>query len=164
MPRTHPQNQIVLAPSREPHRGIKSVFLAGTTTKTDDGRDWREVLAESLSELPLTIINPYRKDWDSTWREDITCAPFREQVEWELDMQDGADIVVIFFHPVTEAPISLLELGLCARSGKAIVVCPEGYKKRGNVQIVCQKYGIEVAESIEAVKQAIARRLPSESS
>ncbi|KAI0827806.1 hypothetical protein F5Y06DRAFT_227146 [Hypoxylon sp. FL0890] len=163
MPQTHPQNQVVLAPSRETHRGVKSVFLAGTTTKTDR-RDWREALTESLSDLPLTIINPYRPDWDSTWREDITCAPFREQVEWELDMQESADIVVIYFHPVTEAPISLLELGLCARAGKAIVVCPEGYKKRGNVQIVCQRFGVEVAESIETLKQAIARRLPSKAS
>lgn len=163
MPQTHPRNQVILAPSREPHRGIKSIFLAGTTTKTDQ-RDWREVLTESLSHLPLTIINPYRPDWDSSWREDVTCAPFREQVEWELDMQDSADIVVIYFHPVTEAPISLLELGLCAKTGKAIVVCPEKYKKRGNVQIVCQRYKIEMVESIEVLKEAIMRRLPSDSS
>ncbi|KAI1374376.1 hypothetical protein F4677DRAFT_165557 [Hypoxylon crocopeplum] len=162
MPATHHRNQVILAPSRESHRGIKSVFLAGTTTKTDD-RDWREVLTESLADLPVTVINPYRPDWDSSWREDITCAPFREQVEWELDMQDGADMVVVYFHPATDAPISLMELGLCARAGKAIVVCPEGYKKRGNVQIVCQRHSIEMAENIEELKQAIAKRLPSDS-
>ncbi|KAI2462817.1 hypothetical protein F4781DRAFT_172385 [Annulohypoxylon bovei var. microspora] len=162
MPQTHPKNQIVFAPSKEPHRGIKSVFLAGTTTKTDD-RDWREVLAESLLDLPLTVINPYRPDWNSSWREDITCDPFREQVEWELEMQDGADIIVFYFHPVTEAPISLLELGLCARAGKAIVVCPEGYKKRGNVQIVCQKYGLETVENLDMLKRVITKRLPSDS-
>ncbi|KAI2633113.1 hypothetical protein GGS26DRAFT_67293 [Hypomontagnella submonticulosa] len=158
MPQTHPRNQVVSAPSRETHRGSKSVFLAGTTTRTDE-RDWREVLTESLADLPLTIINPYRKDWDSSWREDITCAPFREQTEWELDMQDKADIMVIYFHPITEAPISLLELGLCAKTKKAIVVCPKGYKKRGNVQVVCQRYGIEILESIVTVKQAIVNRM-----
>ncbi|KAI1387887.1 uncharacterized protein F4822DRAFT_295205 [Hypoxylon trugodes] len=157
-----PENQVILAPSREDHRGIISVFLAGTTTKTED-RDWREVLTESLADRSLTIINPFRPDWDSTWREEVTCAPFREQVEWELDMQEKADIVVVYFHPTTEAPISLLELGLCARAKKAIVVCPKGYKKRGNVQIVCQRYGIEEVESIEALKQAIVKRLPKDS-
>ncbi|KAI0888083.1 uncharacterized protein GGS22DRAFT_185463 [Annulohypoxylon maeteangense] len=160
MPETHPKNQIVLAPSTEPYRGIKSVFLAGTTTKTDD-RDWREVLAESLLDLPVTVINPYRPDWDSSWKEDITCDHFRRQVEWELEKQDGADMVVFYFHPATEAPISLLELGLCARAKKAIVVCPEGYKKRGNVQIVCRTYGLETVESLDALKPAIARRLPN---
>ncbi|KAI1099981.1 hypothetical protein F4804DRAFT_320259 [Jackrogersella minutella] len=162
MQKTHPQNQIILAPSREAHRGIRSVFLAGTTTKTDD-RDWRNVLSEALLDLPLTVINPYRSDWDSSWWEEITCVPFREQVEWELDMQDEADMVVLYFHPATEAPISLLELGLCARAKKAIVVCPEGYKKKGNVQIVCQRYNIEMVENIDALKQAIANRLPNNS-
>ncbi|KAI5861461.1 hypothetical protein GGS23DRAFT_598613 [Durotheca rogersii] len=162
MAQNHPRNHVVFAPSQEPHRGIKSVFLAGTTTRTDD-RDWREVLAESLADLPLTIINPYRADWDKSWREDAACAPFREQVEWELEMQEKADIVVFHFHPATEAPISLLELGLCARTGKAIVVAPEGYTKRGNVQIVCQKHGLEMVGSINALKEAIAKRLPADS-
>ncbi|KAI1208191.1 uncharacterized protein F4807DRAFT_155808 [Annulohypoxylon truncatum] len=159
MPPTHSKNQVIFAPSNEPYIGTKSVFLAGTTTKTDD-RDWREVLAESLLDLPLTVINPYRPDWDSSWREDITCILYKEQVEWELQKQDSADIIVFYFHPATEAPISLLELGLCARAGKAIVMCPEGYKKRGNVQIVCQKYGLETVESLDALKPAIVKRMP----
>ncbi|KAI1458207.1 hypothetical protein F4805DRAFT_150920 [Annulohypoxylon moriforme] len=159
MPQPDPKNQIVFAPSTEPYRGIKSVFLAGTTTKTSDGRDWREALAESLLDLPLTVINPYRPDWDSSWKEDITCHRFKEQVEWELEKQDSADMVVFYFGPATEAPISLLELGLCARSGKAIVVCPEGYKKRGNVQIVCRKYRLDIVEGLDALKPAIKRRL-----
>ncbi|KAI0894678.1 hypothetical protein F4806DRAFT_114251 [Annulohypoxylon nitens] len=152
--------QIIFSPSKESYRGIMSVFLAGITTKTDE-RDWREVLSESLLDLPLTVINPYRPDWDSSWREDITCGPFKEQVEWELEKQDSADIIVFYFHPATEAPISLLELGLCTRTPrKAIVVCPEGYKKRGNVQIVCQKYGLETVESLDALRPAIEKRMP----
>lgn len=64
-------------------------------------------------------------------------------------------IIVFYFHPSTEAPISLLEFGLAARTKKSIVVCPEGYKKRGNVQIVCERYGLKLVESLEAVRQAI---------
>ncbi|KAI0846366.1 hypothetical protein F5Y00DRAFT_144511 [Daldinia vernicosa] len=160
MTQTHPRNQTIFAPSRVDHNGIMSIFLAGTTTRTDDTRDWREVLTESLADLPLTVINPYRSDWDSSWREDITCKPFREQVEWELDMQEKSHIVVIFFHPETGAPISLLELGLCARAKKAIVVCPDGYHKKGNVQIVCQRYGLEIAENFDTLKETIVKRLP----
>lgn len=154
-----PKNHIIYAPSEETPRGVKSVFLAGTTSKVDPG-DWRETLSTSLSDLPVTIYSPYRPDWDSSWREDIDFAPYREQVEWELDKLDKSDTVVIYFHPATQAPISLLELGLCARvPEKALVVCPEGYWKRGNVQIVCEKYGVEMVDNVDALRDAIVERL-----
>ncbi len=69
-------------------------------------------------------------------------------------------MVVVYFHPAAQAPISLLELGLCARKpGKAIVFCPEGYWKRRNVQMVCEKFDIEMAGSIEGLRNAIVKRL-----
>ncbi|KFY23910.1 hypothetical protein V493_05564 [Pseudogymnoascus sp. VKM F-4281 (FW-2241)] len=152
------------AASDEAPRGVKSVFLAGTTSKIDTS-DWRETLSTSLStslsDVPVTIYNPYRTDWDSSWCEDIDFAPYREQVGWELDKQVKADIVVVYFHPATQAPISLLEFGICARvPGKAIVVCPEGYWKRGNVQIVCKKFGIEMVDNVAGLREAVLKRLP----
>jgi hypothetical protein len=155
------RNQIIYAPSDEAPRGVKSVFLAGTTSKVDTS-DWRETLSASLSDVPVTIYNPYRADWDSSWCEDINFAPYREQVEWELDKQEKADIVVVYFHPATQAPVSLLELGMCARvPGKAIVVCPEGYWKRGNVQIVCKKFDIEMVDNFDndGLREAVVKRL-----
>ncbi|OAR03105.1 hypothetical protein LLEC1_04973 [Akanthomyces lecanii] len=153
------RSQVIYAPSQEPPRGLQSVFLAGTTSKADS-TDWRETLSSLISAAPVTIYNPYRADWDSTWREDVSFAPYREQVEWELDKQEKADMVAVYFHPATQAPISLLEFGLCAQTpGKAIVCCPEGYWKRGNVQIVCQKFGIEMVGSIEELGTVIVKRL-----
>lgn len=153
------KSQIIYAPSEEPVTGAKSVFLAGTTSKVDE-TDWREVISASLYGLPITIFNPHRSDWDSTWREDINFAPFREQVLWELDKQAKANLVVIYFHPATQAPISLLEFGLSAQvPGKVIAICPEGYWKRGNVQVVCQKLGIEILESIDNLREAIITKL-----
>jgi hypothetical protein len=55
------------------------IFLAGTTTAVDNV-DSREKSSASLFEYPITIFNTNRPDWDSTWREDITFAPRREQV------------------------------------------------------------------------------------
>ncbi|KAG8163011.1 hypothetical protein KVR01_007489 [Diaporthe batatas] len=156
------KSQIIYAPSDQQPQGLKSVFLAGTTSKVD-ATDWRVTLSALLVEHPITIYNPYRPDWDSTWREDINFAPYRQQVEWELEKQEQADTVVVYFHPATQAPISLLELGLCARQpGKAVVFCPEGYWKRGNVQIVCQNFGIKMVDSIEELRDAIVKKLPSE--
>lgn len=160
---TQTRNQVIYAPSEEAHRGVKSIFLAGTTNKVEVS-DWREILSTSLSDVPVTMYNPYRADWDCSWREDIDFTPYREQVEWELDKQEKADIVVFYFHPATQAPISLLEFGICARiPGKAIVICPKSFWKRGNVQIVCKKFGIEMVDNIDRLREAIMKRLPVDS-
>lgn len=152
-------SQVIYAPSEERPRGVKSVFLAGTTSKVDTA-DWRETFSSSLSKHPITIYNPYRADWDSAWREDVNFAPYREQVLWELDKQAKADLVVVYFHPATQAPVSLLEFGLSAEvPGKVIAVCPEGYWKRGNVQIVSQKFGVELLDDIEKLEGAIVKKL-----
>ncbi|KAK0742797.1 hypothetical protein B0T18DRAFT_413753 [Schizothecium vesticola] len=155
------QAQIVPAPARPTVVGQRSVFLAGTITKTARGVDWRDAVIEALSHLPVTIFNPLRPDWDSSWREDVEFHPFREQVEWELDMQDHADIVFVYYGPGTEAPISRLELGLAARQGKAMVTCHRDYKKRGNVHIVSQRLGIEFLDADEDFISSMVRKVES---
>lgn len=136
----------------------KSVFLAGPTNPTGEA-DWRETLTAALIEEPIVIFNPKRTDWDSTWKEDFSDSRWAEQVEWELEMQDGADIMVVFFHKATLAPMSLLELGLCVRSGKAIVCAQDGYSKRGNVEAVCRRYGAKFVDSEEDLQDAVRERL-----
>ena len=149
------------APARPPVVGQRSVFLAGTIAKNSHGVDWRDVVIEALSHLPVTIFNPLRPDWDSSWKEDVDFHPFREQVEWELDMQDHADIVFVYYGPGTEAPISLLELGLAARMGKAMVACHRDYKKRGNVHIVSQRLGIDFLDADANFVESVVRKVES---
>jgi hypothetical protein len=48
----------------------------------------------------------------------------------------------MYFDPSTKSPISLLELGLFARSGKIKVICPDGFWRKGNVEVVCNYYNI----------------------
>lgn len=136
----------------------KAIFLAGTTSPTGEP-DWRQTLTRALLNLPITIYNPKRDDWDSTWREDFSDDRWAEQVQWELEMQDKADVVVVFFHGVSPAPISLLELGLCVRSGRAIVCSLEGYSKRGNVEAVCRRYGARLVYSEDDLRDAVIERL-----
>ncbi|EXF74430.1 hypothetical protein CFIO01_01908 [Colletotrichum fioriniae PJ7] len=150
------KSRIIHPLTREKTIHEKTIFLAGTTSK----RNWRKDLADSLSHLPVVIFDPFRPDWDSTWKEDISDERFSNQVKWELDMQERADIIVVYFEPETEGHISLLELGLCARSGgKVIVACPEGYKKRGNVQVVCSRYEIPFVESYEELVVKLIQKL-----
>jgi hypothetical protein len=62
---------------------------------------------------------------------------------------EQADIILIYFKAGSQSPISLLELGLYARSGKLSVVCEEGFWRKGNVDIVCDRYAIPMFESIK---------------
>jgi hypothetical protein len=54
--------------------------------------------------------------------------------------------------------ITLFELGLFARSGKLVVCCPDGFWRKGNVDVVCKRYGVETVGDLEALA-ARARQL-----
>jgi hypothetical protein len=149
---------VIWAPSREHRPERLSIFLAGTTSATGEP-DWRQTLVQALAKYPIDVFNPLRRDWDRTWREDFSDGRWAEQVEWELDMQDAADIVVFFFHGATAAPVSPLELGLCVRSGRAIVCALDGYSKRGNVEAVCGRYGAIFVRSEIELAAAVVNRL-----
>jgi len=49
----------------------------------------------------------------------------------------------------SKAPISLLELGLEAKNKKVVVVCEDGFYRKGNVEIVCNKYDIPLHNTLE---------------
>lgn len=58
------------------------------------------------------------------------------------------------------SPISLLELGLFINSGKKIVVfCDPDYERKGNVEIVCEKYNTPLYDkyfdSLKALKSIL---------
>lgn len=154
------KTRIINAPQRPSPDKNPSIFLAGPTTPTDEP-DWRETITTALTTYPITILNPNRPDWDATWREDFSDKRWGEQVLWENEMREAADIVVFFFHWSTDAPVSLLELGLSVKSGKAIVCALDGYKKRGNVEAVCRLYGGEFVTTQKELIQAVVSRLAS---
>ncbi|KAF2096151.1 hypothetical protein NA57DRAFT_59209 [Rhizodiscina lignyota] len=168
-PTSHPSRpplyDTIFAPNLVPDEagalrgGRPLIFLSGTIERGHT--DWRQYLTRGVAHQPVTFLNPHRDDWDSSWTEDISFEPFREQVEWEMSMMDRADIVAVYFARTTEAPITLLELGLNARNAqnKVIVCCPDGYKKKGNVQIVCARFGIEFTESIQKLLGAVSNRV-----
>lgn len=137
-------------------RGKPSVFLAGSIEMGRAGR-WQDQFEQVLSGADITILNPRRDQWDSTWAQRIDHPQFRAQVEWELAAQEQATLIAMYFDPATRAPVTLLELGLFARSGKVVVCCPEGYWRRGNVEIVCARYGVPLVERLEALIAYVAK-------
>jgi len=146
---------IVKAPNYDYDNDQYSIFLAGSI---DMGKavNWQERVEKALEVYDdITIYNPRRDDWDANWIQDISNPQFKEQVTWELDHLEKADLIVYYFDPAGAAPITLLELGLHAMNGNILVCCPEGYWRRGNVQIVCERYGIPLVDNIDGFIERI---------
>jgi hypothetical protein len=123
------------------------LFLAGSI-EMGSAVDWQAMVTNALADLDVLVFNPRRKAWDASWPQSIDFAPFREQVEWELEALERADLILFYFAPETKAPITLLELGLNARRN-VLVCCPEGYWRKGNVDIVCRRYGLKQVATLE---------------
>lgn len=137
--------------------GTVKLFLAGSI---DMGAavDWQAAVARGLADLDVAIFNPRRDDWDASWEQDIAHPLFKQQVDWELDHLARADLILFFFDPAGKAPITLLELGLHAASGRCLVAFPPGFWRRGNVQIVCDRFGIPLLDRLDDLIAAARQR------
>jgi len=143
----------VKAPEPYAHIPLIKVFLAGSI-EMGKAEDWQTRLTAMLEGLDLCILNPRRDDWDTSWEQKITNPQFNEQVTWELQALEDADVIVMYFDPNTKSPISLLELGLFKHK-PMVVLCPEGFWRKGNVDIVCERYNIAVANDLQEVAASV---------
>lgn len=154
--------EIIKAPGAYNPENKFAVFLAGTIDM-GKGENWQQQVGEFLSDFPdwLLILDPRRDDWDDTWEQDKGNPEFRQQVEWELKSQEIADLILFVFATneenaeKAEAPITLMELGLF-KDKQCVVCCPQGYYRKGNVDIVCERYGVPVYEDFDAMLEDVA--------
>lgn len=143
--------RVFKAPEKYDLNSYIRVFLAGSI-EMGTAENWQSFVEESLSDYSdemLTILNPRRDDFDATQQQSINNSYFKEQVDWELDALEDSNYIFMYFHPETKAPITLLELGLHADSGKLVVVCPPDFYRRGNVEIVADRYNFNIFNSLE---------------
>lgn len=126
----------------------KTVFLAGSI-EMGNAEDWQTSLGNYFIDNGFIVFNPRRNDWDSTWEQKFENPQFYQQVNWELRAMEQSDMIVMYFSPNTKSPITMLELGLYARSGKLHVICPDGFWRKGNIEIVCNYYNIPLSNSIQ---------------
>ncbi|MEM6806920.1 MAG: nucleoside 2-deoxyribosyltransferase domain-containing protein [Bacteroidota bacterium] len=130
-------------------RTDKLIFLAGSI-EMGLAEDWQTHVANYfLHQSEYTLLNPRRDDWDSSWVQKIENPNFYQQVNWELNGLERADKIILYLSPETKSPISLLELGLFAASGKLLVCCPSSFWRKGNVDIVCERHRIPVYEKLD---------------
>lgn len=129
----------------------RSVFLAGAI---DMGRavHWQTYVVQRLivGGHDVDVFNPRRDDWDSSWVQSIDNAQFKEQVEWELRHLLSSYVVMVFFPKDSQAPISLLELGLLLGNDARVVVCCEpGYWRRGNIEVLCDFMNVPLHDNLD---------------
>ena len=150
--------EVVLPPTAFDVSTKVSVFLAGSI---DQGKapNWSLEVANCLKDVDCVVLNPRRDDWDSSWKQEIENPEFREQVEWELRGLEQSSVIALCFTKESQAPISLLELGLHVADGKMLVFCPEGYWRKGNVDVVCNKYHVRVYEDFKEFCEAVKARM-----
>ncbi len=129
---------------------IPKIFLAGSIEE-GTAEKWQDKVADALTGFNVLVLNPRRDHWDASWKQEKDNPQFSEQVNWELSAQEDADFIVMYFDPNTKSPITLLELGLFAGKkpvNNFIVCCPKGFYRKGNVDIVCDRYNIKLVETL----------------
>jgi len=127
---------------------ISKIFLAGTIDN-GNSKDWQKELIDELENvesecnIQFELFNPRREKWDKNSSDKIV----EEQIKWEQNHLDEADLIIMVFSDDSQSPITLLELGLYAESGKLIVFCTDKFWRYNNVHLTCEKYLIPLVNS-----------------
>lgn len=110
-------------------------------------RDWQAEVEEYYADTGVVLVNPRRDDWDPTWEQKVENPHFYQQVKWEMNAIAASDAVLFVFEPGTKSPISIGELYMCAatRPDEIVVVCPDGFWRKGNIDIVLEHFGARPA-------------------
>lgn len=140
---------------------LATIFLAGSI-EMGAAEQWQERVVGMLAGTPWTILNPRRDDWDNSWEQSMQDERFVEQVQWELQGIEQSEKVLVYFAPDTKAPITLMELGIVSQMKEpqeVLVVCPAGFYRKGNVDVLCDRYRIHQYETLEDACDVLKRRL-----
>jgi len=126
-----------------------SVFLAGSI-EMGTAEKWQEKVEEAISEYEVNIFNPRRDDWDSSWEQKQSNKQFNYQVNWELNKLEESDIIFVYFDPNSKSPITLLEVGRFSVHKPMIIVCPDGFWRKGNIEILATRENISLYNDLES--------------
>jgi Nucleoside 2-deoxyribosyltransferase like len=136
--------------------GGPSIFLAGGIT---DCPDWQADAVRMLAGVPVTILNPRRRHFDT---DDPTAA--EAQIRWEHTHLDRAAVVLFWFTAgPSPQPIALYELGRLADTGRPIAVGADpGYRRRADVrmQLALSRPGLVVRSDLAGTVAAAVAGLP----
>lgn len=148
MPIQHPPNFSVFHKTNR--ITFPMVFLAGSI-EMGAAVDWQTKAGAILSNAGFIVLNPRRDDWDSSWEQTIENEEFSKQVKWELEGLEKSDAILVHIDPETKSPITLLELGLLSqlKPKATFISCPMGFWRRGNIEILVDRYNMELYDNLE---------------
>jgi hypothetical protein len=141
------------------------IFLGGSI-EMGVADNWQMRITDAFKDAPVVFLNPRRDQWDSSWEQSIHNPQFNEQVNWELDSIRDVDTVIFYFDPNTKSPITLMELGYMASYHKSskqriLVGCPDGYWRKGNVEVMCDRCGIPLYNTLDDLIAALKPETPT---
>ena len=123
---------------------LKLAVFVGASSFDPDGR-------RHLEDIPnFTVFSPRRKDWP----ENATTEMVEEQIRWEQEKLDEADLIIMVLQDGSKSPISLLELGLYGPEGKLICFCTPRFYRYSNVKLTCEKWHIPLRQELNSAEIA----------
>lgn len=131
--------------------GFTKIFLAGTIDM-GNSTDWQADVKNRFSARKgrYLLFNPRRSSWNGGVDGEM-----EYQVNWELEHLEQSDIIIMNILGSSKSPVTLLEMGLFARSGKLYVACEPDFYRYDNVRITCDYYGVPLYSSIEELLDSV---------
>lgn len=151
-------NNIYTAPQNFVENGKFSVFLAGTIDSGNSEDCQREIIENLQDNLDINIFNPRRSEWPS----DSDHNEIEKQIIWELDLLERADLIIFNILPNSKSPISLMEIGLFARSPHKVgIFCENNFYRYDNVKCVANKFHLNLynTNNIADICEFISKRV-----
>ena len=98
----------------------------------------------------MVLISPRRPEFTPDMED--------EQIKWELDALEKADLIMMWFPAAAKAPVSFLETGLYMSSGKLVIGVEQGFYRQRNLELTCGYYGIPIWNSLDELVEEVTRR------
>lgn len=134
----------------------RTIFFAGSIGGIK--HDWRKELLDELDEIkchPFICLNPHRPTWDDSWKQSADDPQFSAHVHWEQNNLERCDLAIFYFYPGTLAPVTMMEFGQYHH--KALVCCPDGFYRKGNIDINCQRNCVLTCPDLKQMALAIKK-------
>jgi len=132
----------------------QSLFIAGWISWCPD---WQKEYINYFRDTSLAVLNPRRTDFNI---EDKSVEI--EQITWEHEHLEKADIISFWFGKETICPIVLYELGKYANSNKEIYVWVDpAYERKSDVEIQMDlvRPNLQVVNSLKDLANQILKTL-----
>lgn len=134
---------------------LPKIFLAGGIGQCSD---WQAKVVAALAYEDVALLNPRRASFDNPW----TTANSREQITWEFNALQQADLILFWFDGGPSAqPIALFELGVYGTRGsqdKPVIIGRDpDYLRADDITIQIGLYapGRRIHDTLDSVCQKV---------